>query len=124
MMFWADIIIEDPKSVERLPKDITPLIWGYEADHPFDQQCELLYKTGLNYWVCPGSSSWNSLIGRLDVALENMTSAFSNAKKHQAEGILLTDWGDGGHHQTWPISWPSLIYHSEICWSGKALSKK
>lgn len=43
--------------------------------------------------------------------------------KQGAQGILLTDWGDGGHHQTLPISFPAIVYTAHLAWSGKPLSK-
>lgn len=123
MMFWADILIESPEVIKNLPKDITALIWGYEADHPYRKQCKTLQSTQADYWVCPGSSSWNSILGRWDNAEENILSAYQNGVKYGAKGILLTDWGDGGHHQFNPISYPSLIYTAYLSWNGQAPSK-
>ena len=37
--FWADIILERPDLVPQLPKNVTPVIWGYEADSPYAEQC-------------------------------------------------------------------------------------
>jgi len=119
MMFWADILIESPTSIAKLPNDITALIWGYEPDHPFLEQCSLLQSTQANYWVCPGTSAWNSLLGRWDDAQVNITQAYRNGKAHQCTGLLLTDWGDGGHHQVTPISWPALVYTAQLTWSDK-----
>ena len=35
-MMWDDIIIKYPELIPELPKDMIAMIWGYEADHPFD----------------------------------------------------------------------------------------
>lgn len=45
------------------------------------------------YYVCPGTSSWNTLLGRTDNALLNIYNAGAAAKRHGAEGMLVTDWG-------------------------------
>ena len=35
---WSDIL-ERPDYVDRVPKDaMSPVIWGYESDHPFPEQ--------------------------------------------------------------------------------------
>jgi hypothetical protein len=124
MMFWADILIESPEVIQELPKDIIALIWGYESNHPYQQQCKILKSTKAQYWVCPGSSSWNSIIGRWDNAEINIQMAFQQGFLNNAQGILLTDWGDGGHHQTNPITYPSLIFTAHLAWRGQALSRK
>ena len=64
MQFWADIVQQHPELVADLPDDVIPLVWGYEADSPFDDTCRKLAQRGLDYYVCPGTSSWCSFSGR------------------------------------------------------------
>lgn len=45
-------------------QDAAALIWGYEANHPFDSQCKLFADNGIPFYVVPGTSSWNSFVGR------------------------------------------------------------
>lgn len=119
MLFWADMILKNPASLADLPRDATALVWGYEADHPFSRQCELFANNGLHFYVAPGTSSWFSLGGRLDNALANIDNAVSNGLANSASGILLTDWGDGGHHQFPMISYPAIVYCAALSWHRK-----
>lgn len=114
MMMWADIIKNYPELISNLPNDIIFLIWGYEKDHDFEKECSLFKKH--EFYVCPGTSSWNSIIGRLDNAIENIKNAVSNGLKYKTSGVLLTDWGDNGHWQHLPISLPEIIYASGVSW--------
>jgi len=82
-----------------------PVVWGYDAGHPFKEQCGRLRELGRNYLVAPGTSAWQSFTGRLDNALTNQAEAVGAAVRHEARGILLTTWGDNGHHQPWPTAW-------------------
>jgi len=109
--FWADIILERPDLVSELPKSVTPVIWGYEADSPFEEQCKTIADAGFanNFYVAPGAGNWNSFGGRLDVARANITLAAQAGHANQAKGLLLTAWGDNGHHQPWPTLFPGLI---------------
>jgi hexosaminidase len=116
MMFWGDIIIESPELVAELPKDAVALEWGYEADHPFDQHLEQFKAAGLDFYVCPGTSSWLSLAGRTDNAVANLRNAAIAGVKHGAAGYLITDWGDWGHWQPWLISLPPLAYGAAVSW--------
>jgi hypothetical protein len=109
--FWADIILERPDLVPELPKSVTPVIWGYEADSPFEENCKTVADAGFanHFYVAPGAGNWNSFGGRLDVARANIELAARAGHANQAKGLLLTAWGDNGHHQPWPTLFPGLI---------------
>jgi len=116
MAFWGDIIIRHPELVPELPRDVVALEWGYEADHPFDGHGTLFAQAGVPFYVCPGTSSWNSLAGRTTNMRENLRSAAVNGLKHGACGYLITDWGDGGHWQPLCVSLCGLMYGAAISW--------
>jgi hexosaminidase len=116
MMFWGDIIMHKPELIPEIPKDVVALEWGYEAEHPFDDHGAKFRASGLPLYVCPGTSSWCSLLGRTDNALGNLASAARNGLKHGAIGYLNTDWGDYGHWQYWPVSWIPLAAGAAYAW--------
>jgi hypothetical protein len=64
------------------------------------------------YYVAPGAGNWNSFSGRLDVAESNIRLAARSGRAHGARGLLLTAWGDNGHHQPWLTLYPALILAS------------
>lgn len=103
MHFWGDIVLNHPELITDLPRDVVPLIWGYEADHPFAEQCQRFAEVGLPFFVCPGTSTWNSIIGRTDTALANLENASEYGKSSGATGYLITSWGDNGHWQPYAI---------------------
>ncbi|MDG2072186.1 MAG: family 20 glycosylhydrolase [Pseudomonadales bacterium] len=119
-MFWADIVLKYPESLAMLSKDLTAMIWGYEANHPFRAECRQLAETGVPFYVCPGTSSWNSLTGRIENAKKNLRSAAYQGLNNGATGYLITDWGDHGHHQYLPISYPGLATGACHAWHSKA----
>lgn len=114
MMFWGDIIFEDESLLSEVPEDAICLDWGYEANGPFEKRATYLEKIGRPFILCPGTSSWGSLFGRTANMMGNIKEAVDAAKKHGGMGVLLTDWGDGGHPQPWLISIPPLVYLSEL----------
>lgn len=123
MMFWGDIIVRAPELVFELPEDVIALCWGYEANHPFDRQCELFAQANRRFMVCPGTSAWGSLSGRIPNMIANIDNAYAAAMKYGAEGMLLADWGDGGHPNPWIVSIPALVYFSAKT-HGKTLSEE
>ena len=116
MMFWADIAQQHPELMAELPDDMIPLIWGYEADHPFDVECARVARRGLAFHVCPGTSSWCSFGGRTANCLANLRSAAASGRRHGAAGYLITDWGDYGHRQYLPASYPGFLYGAAVSW--------
>ena len=119
MMFWSDIVLKEPNSLKKLSRDLIALNWGYEGTHPFKKECELVAKQKIPFYVCPGTSSWNSLTGRITNAKLNLASAAKNGLKFGAEGYLNTDWGDYGHHQYLPISYPGFLMGACHSWNHK-----
>ncbi len=120
MQFWGDIILHHPELIPELPHDAVPLVWGYEADHPFDEQCSKFAATGLAFHVCPGTSSWNSLVGRTDTGLANLKLAAEAGLRHGATGYLVTDWGDNGHWQPYAASLLPFAAGAGLAWCGAA----
>lgn len=121
-MCWADVLLEEPSSIELLPDSIRPVVWGYEVDHPFDEQCALLADLGRDFYVAPGDSTWNSYTGRLTGMVANVRCAARSGQRHGAAGLLMTHWGDGGHPQTWPISLSGMAWAGLVSWNVKSES--
>jgi hypothetical protein len=123
VQFWGDILLEDPALAQDAPADALPIDWGYDAGHPFDRQCGRLRELGRAYLIAPGTSAWQSFTGRLDNALANQAEAVGAALRHDARGILLTTWGDNGHHQPWPTSWLPMAAGLAMAWGFAANAK-
>lgn len=117
MQFWGDVILLRPDLIERLPKDAVALIWGYEENHPFAEQARAVAASGRAFYLCPGTSSWNSLLGRTDNALKNIASAAGEGLAHGASGLLITDWGDRGHLQPLSVSYLGLFAGAAAAWN-------
>lgn len=114
--FWGDIILKHPELIPELPKDMIALIWGYGTEHPFEENCEKIREAGCAFYVCPGTSSWVSLVGRNQNAFGNLKNAAMNGLKYGAMGFLNTDWGDAGHWQPLSVSYPTYLFGAAVSW--------
>ncbi|MBP6963886.1 MAG: family 20 glycosylhydrolase [Armatimonadetes bacterium] len=124
MQFWGDIIIKHPELIPELPKDAVTLEWGYEADHPFADHGAKFAASGIPFYVAPGTSSWNTIAGRTENAIGNITSACRNGLKLGAIGVLNTDWGDFGHWQPLSVSYLGFMVGAMASWNARADVKK
>ncbi len=116
MMFWGDIILHHPELIRELPKDVIALNWGYETNHPFQKEAAHFARSGVPFYVCPGTSTWMTLIGRHDNGFANLRLGAEAGRKHGAMGFLNTDWGDGGHPQPLVVSWAPYLLGAALSW--------
>ncbi len=117
MMLWGDIIVHYPDLVPELPRDLIVLDWGYEGNHPFEAHSALFADAGVPFYLCPGTSSWNALVGRTDNMRENIDQAVIHGLARGAAGILITDWGDNGHWQPLSVSMAGFAYGAAATWN-------
>jgi hypothetical protein len=123
MQFWGDIILHYPELIRELPKDVIALNWGYEKDHPFEREASTFAKSKLPFYVCPGTSTWMSLIGRHDTAFANLRHAAEAGRKQGALGYLNTDWGDGGHPQPLAVSYVPYVVGAAVSWCASSFDE-
>ncbi|MEX2208914.1 MAG: glycoside hydrolase family 20 zincin-like fold domain-containing protein [Myxococcota bacterium] len=141
VQFWGDIVVQHPELIGELPRERTvALAWGYEAPRDpatlgesvrsaltsvgvdlegvrgFTTLAGPYARAGVPFRVCPGTSSWLSLIGRLPNALGNLRDAATMGLASGAEGVLITDWGDMGHLQPPVVSLPALAFGAAASW--------
>ncbi|HLM96901.1 MAG TPA: family 20 glycosylhydrolase [Acidimicrobiales bacterium] len=116
LLVWGDVPAAHGDLLAQLPGGVTVCEWGYEDNHPFDQRTARLEHAGVPFWVCPGTSSWMSLSGRVDNMIGNIEAAATAGVAHGAGGLLVTDWGDMGHHQQPYVSDPGFATAAAFGW--------
>jgi hexosaminidase len=116
VLVWGDLLATYPEMLGAVSESLTVCEWGYESNHPFDRRGEALATAGLRHWLCPGTSSWMSVLGRATNALDNCRSAATSAAGSGAAGLMVTDWGDFGHLQYPPVSDPGLAAAAAFSW--------
>jgi len=121
MQFWADVLLDNPENAKLLPPSASPIIWGYEPNHPFPEQAHIISSCDLSYCLAPGTGTWRSFSGRWPNTRSNIDAAITNAKKYSADGILLTSWGDCGNHQPWATLYPPLLYGAAQSWNNQPI---
>ncbi len=123
MMFWGDIILHHPELIKELPRDLVAMNWGYEADHPFEKEAATFARSRIPFYVCPGTSTWMSLLGKHDNAFANLRAAAKAGCRHGAIGYMVTDWGDGGHPQPLAVSYAPFLLGAALSWCAKSCNE-
>jgi len=146
VMFWADMVQNAPAGARPLADaGAIAAVWGYEAPahvdleridfaalpenvrdlardyletsgRGFGPRLEAFADAGFRTWVVPGTSGWNTFVGRRANARGNLLDAVESGTSHAAEGILVTEWGDNGHMQPPFSTLPALAFGGATAW--------
>ena len=124
MAIWGDMVLRYPELLPRVPKDIDFLLWGYSSEYhsPGDQaeyegRCQAASRLGIPFTVCPSTCTYHYSGTHYDFkrATGNIRQTVEAAGKFGAEGLLLTEWGTGGHPYPFLMAVPSIAYTGLLC---------
>ncbi len=116
IMMWADILLQHPEFIEEIPEDTYFLNWGYAAE-PDEENIEKFAALGRKQIVCPGTSSWSHFCEDIKTGTSNISLMAEYGKKHGAEGVLNTNWGDWGNPCSVELANYGLTVGAEKSWS-------
>lgn len=118
-LIWGDVVHAHPERIAEIDRDLVLLDWWYEAEFDFDRVA-VFARNGIDFMVCPGTSTWNSLFPRIDNSLANISGWADAGRRHGALGLLNTDWGDFGHYNLQGGSLFAYAWGAQEAWSGPA----
>ena len=116
MNAWADIVLAHPETLADVPRDVCMLNWDYHPKGTRIGRTREIREAGLAVMVCPGTNAWNSHGCRLRMGMENIARFAEEGLASGAEGLLNTDWGDGGHRNPLAVSLHNLAYGAAHAW--------
>ena len=116
IMMWGDIAVNKPEIINRLPKDLIVLSWGYHAAESFDDAIKPFVKSGFDFMVAPGVGCWGELWPALGNAAVNISNYTRDGAKLGAMGMMNTAWDDNGHN-LFEYNWHGLAWGAECSWN-------
>ncbi|HUS47683.1 MAG TPA: glycoside hydrolase family 20 zincin-like fold domain-containing protein [Phycisphaerae bacterium] len=114
---WADIVLEHPELLSEWPKDVVMLNWDYDPNGGRIPRTKEITDRHLPCVVCPGTNSWGSHGCRLEMGMRNIAAFTDEGFNRGAEGVLNTDWGDGGHRNMMAVSLHNFAYGAAHSWN-------
>ena len=145
VQFWGDIVNDHPELASQIPDGMVPVVWWYERPYPdpaaspwgtapfedgtfgdasnvadlkrgVESQLAGFIELGREYWVAPGTGTWQSLVGRTSNAYANLRQCAGLASD-LCRGWLLTNWGDNGHWEHPVVSLPPIVFGGAVAWN-------
>lgn len=123
-LIWGDFLLKHPDTLKQLPEDLIFIDWGYNKDYPFEKHLKMLADLKIPFMAAPGTSSWSSIVGKVEDMMATVKNSTTYTKLNHGLGVLMTDWGDMGHLQYLPISYPGLVYASSGMWGEYPATEK
>lgn len=119
VMMWADILLQHPGEISRIPEDTVLLNWDYEPDVTEDK-VKKIAALGRRQMVCPGTSTWYKLSENVRAATPNIIKMTEYGCKYGAVGVLNTNWGDWGNPCSIELSMHGMVLGAEKSWNVSA----
>ncbi|MEI6060341.1 MAG: glycoside hydrolase family 20 zincin-like fold domain-containing protein [Bacteroidota bacterium] len=116
LMMWGDIAVNNKDIINRLPKDLVILSWGYQAAESFDDAINPFVKSGFDFMVAPGVGCWGELWPAIGNAAVNISNYVRDGAKLGAMGMMNTAWDDNGHN-LFEYNWHGLAWGAECSWN-------
>ena len=123
MAMWADVLKHYPELIPELPKDILLIDWWYE-DRERYESLDALAKSGIEFWVCPSTSSWSAIYPRLDNAFSNIFDYVEQGIAAGTTGVFISEWVESHHVQPVTSSIYPFLWGAECSWSGATTSRE
>ena len=110
LVFWGDFIVDYPKTLELIPKDIIIANWGYgtyketfeHENHHFAAHSHLASR-GHQMWVC-GNNMAEYICTPFQRLEENTRIWIELGNNYGANAFLITDWGSYDNVNSYSLS--------------------
>jgi len=116
VMMWADVLLEHPEVIEKLPKEVCLLHWSYK-ENPTEDKIRRLAQMERKLIVCSGTTTWERLCEHVDTEEKNISRIAEYAYRHGASGLLNTNWGDYGNPCSLELAMYGMVLGAAKAWA-------
>jgi hypothetical protein len=117
LQLWGDCLNKYPNLQDELDDDLVFIDWNYNPLEKFPS-LDNHDASKRPFWLAPGTSSWNALFPRTQQADANIRNYIKEGFARQVQGVLVTHWGDYGHHQPISFSYHGFVRGAEHAYNG------
>src|SRR5262245_4536565 len=118
MMLYGDVLLEHPKAISRLPRDVVLIDWHYDPLSAFGS-VDTLRRAGFDVVACAGLWTWRAFHPDYAHAWPNIAAAARGARRHSGFGAMVASWGDGGAECLNASNWAGYAYLAACAWSAE-----
>ena len=117
VMAWADIMVQYPGIVEKLPPGTIAVAWYYDPnpDPEYHHWLDPLLKQKIPFFVAPGVNGWSEIYPDFNLTFANIDTFIAAGRRSGALGVMNTSWTDD-QQALRRLSWPGFAYGAVAAW--------
>ena len=121
VLFWADlhsgvdIFDKDPELIGKLPADVVPVPWTYDAKRDYTPWVEPFGKAGKQQVIAPGVTCWNEVFPDYTTTFANIDGFIAAGRNHGAIGVINTGWTDDAQ-TIYRLALPGMAFGAAASW--------
>jgi len=116
VMIYSDIILENPKIIDLIPKDITIIDWHYSIKD-YETSTSLFANNKFNYIVSPSVWNFYCIMPVNFIALANIKYLSIAGYQNKAIGIINSNWGDFGAETFKELNLLGYAWSAQCAWN-------
>jgi len=116
MMLWGDVLLQYPKLLADLPKDVAICTWNYDSLKTFSEFITPFIKSKHDLFVSPGIVNSNRIFPDYKSVRKNIDQFCKEGASQNALGVLMTVWDDGGL-ALFGNDWYGVSYSADKSWN-------
>lgn len=116
MMYYGDMILHHPDSLEALPREAIVVDWHYHVAEDYPSTRKIMEAGFPNVIVSPGIQNWARFYPDFRSGLANVRNFVKVGKREKAIGCVTSAWGDHGAESLRECNILGYAYSAAICW--------
>lgn len=115
LLFWGEIALDHPESLDRLPDNLIAVPWGYRARENYESFIRPYSDRGLPTIVSPSAFYGGCACPDFNARLTNIRNFVRDGQKLGSLGMMNTTWDDLGD-DIFAMGWYSLVFSAAASW--------
>jgi len=111
----ADIALKHPEIIPKLPKDLIPISWIYDARADYSSAIEPFRQSGLQFFISTALHNWNRPFPDFSLTQKNANGFARDAKNLGGLGMIINHWADDGE-ALFNMIWYGAAFSAAAAW--------
>ncbi len=116
VMMYGDILLQNPKILELIPKDVIIIDWHYSAAFEYPS-IKVLKEAGFNFIACPAVWNFSGPFPNFHNSLSNIREFTRQSYLAGALGTIVSTWNDNGGAELRELNYPGYAWGAECAWN-------
>ena len=122
VMAFADVMVKYPAIIDRLPRELIPIAWAYEAQPDIRKWLDPLVAKHLPYFIQSGVANWEQIAVNFDMTFANVDNFLAAGRRLGALGMINSVWTDSAQCFL-RLTWPAMAYGAAAPWQSAPMDR-